>query len=56
MIRAHEAQSQKTLRMPKGRSKVTKLSAPLTERMPMEIDSSPQHFKKGARSEKWLDH
>ena len=53
MIRAHEAWSQKTLRG-WGRPKVTKLPAPLTERMPMRIDSSPQHFEKGARSEKWL--
>ena len=55
MIRAHKAQSQKTLRG-WGRPRVTKLPAPLTERMPVGIDASLHHFGKGARSEKWTDH
>ena len=55
MIRAHEAQSQKTLRG-WGRPKVTKLLASLTERMPMGIDSFPWNFEKGSRSEKWSGH
>ena len=55
MIRAHEAQSQKTLQG-QGRPKVTKLPVPLTERMPMGINSSPQNFERGAKSEKWLGH
>ena len=54
MIRAHEAQSQKTLRG-HGRPRVTKLLAPLTERMPVGIDTSPHHFEKGAKSEKWTE-
>ena len=53
MIRAHEAWSQKTLQG-WGRPRVTKLPAPLTERMPMVMDSSPQNFEKGTKSEKWL--
>ena len=55
MIRAHEAQSQKTLR-DRGRPRVTKLPAPLTKRMPVGINTSLHHFRKGARSEKWTDH
>ena len=43
IIRAHEAQSQTTLRG-WGRPSVTKLLAPLTERLPVGIDASPQHF------------
>ena len=55
MIRAHKAQSHKTLRG-QGRPRVLKLLAPLMERMPIGIDVSPCHFGKGARSDKWTDH
>ena len=54
MIRAHEAQSHKTLRG-QGRPRVSKLWAPLTERIPVEINVSLCHFGKGARSDKWTD-
>ena len=54
MIRAHKACSQKTLRG-RGRPRVTRLPAPLTERMLVGIDASPHHFGKGARSDKWTD-
>ena len=52
-IRAHEAQSQKTLRGC-GRPRVAKPPASMAERVPMGIDCSPQDFKKRAKSEKWL--
>ena len=52
MIRAHEAQSQKTL-WGHGRPRVIKLLAPLTKKIPMEMDSSPRNL---AKSEKWLRH
>ena len=54
MIRVHETHGQKTLRGWR-RPRVTKLPAPLTERMPVGIDTSPHHFWKGARSEKWTN-
>ena len=52
-IRAHEAQSQKTLRGC-GRPRVAKPPASMAERVPMGIDCFPQDFKKRAKSEKWL--
>ena len=55
MIRAHGAQSHKTLRG-QGRPRVSKLPALLIERMLIGMDVSPCHFTKGARSDKWMDH
>ena len=52
-IRAHEAQSLKTLRR-HGRPRVAKPPASIAERVPMGMDCSPWDFKKRARSEKWL--
>ena len=52
-IRAHEAQSQITLRG-HGRPRVAKLPASMAEKVPMGMDCSPQNFKKRAKSEKWL--
>ena len=46
MIRAHEAWNHKTLRG-QGRPRVSKLLAPLMERMPIGIHVSPCHFGKG---------
>ena len=55
MIRAHEAQSHKTLKG-QGRPRALKPPAPLTERMPIGMDVSPHHFEKGARSDRWMHH
>ena len=52
-IRAHEAQSQKTLRG-HGRPRVAKPPASIAEKVPMGIDCSQWDFKKRAKSEKWL--
>ena len=55
MIRPHEAQSHKTFRG-QGRPRVSKPPAPLTEKMLLGINVSPCHFRKGAKSNKWMDH
>ena len=52
-IRAHEAQSQKTLQG-HGRPRVAKPPASIADRVPIGMDGSPQDFKKRGRSEKWL--
>ena len=52
-IRAHEAQSQRIIRG-HGRPRATKLLTTMIGKVPMEIDSSPQDVKKGAKNDKWL--
>ena len=55
LMKAHEAQSQKSLRG-WGRPKVSKLPAPLGNRLPMGVETSPYYIGKGVRSDKWADH
>ena len=50
-IRAHEAQSQKTLQG-HGRPRIAKPPASIAEKVLMGMDCSPQDFKKRAKSEK----
>ena len=51
-IRAHEAQSKKTLRG-HGRPRVAKPPASMAEKVPMGMDCSPRDLKKKAKTEKW---
>ena len=55
LMKAYKAQSQKSLRG-RGRPTGSKLPAPLSGHMPMEVEASPCYFGKGMRSNKWVNH